>query len=99
MKDVARYIPGIGWMFMFMEYPIVKRNWEQDQERLAKSCQELADYPINMLVSYLGRDGERGREGEGGRERRREGGRERERGRGRIEREGRERRRGEIIPG
>ena len=51
MKDVAKFIPGIGWMFYFMEYPIVKRSWDKDKPRLAAACRNLADYPINMLVS------------------------------------------------
>lgn len=51
MKDVAKYAPGIGWMFYFMEYPIVKRNWEEDKHRLASACRNLVGYPINMAVS------------------------------------------------
>ena len=51
MKDVAKFIPGIGWMFLFMEYPILKRRWEEDKARLAASCKVLSDYPVNMLVS------------------------------------------------
>ncbi len=51
MKDVAKYLPGIGWMFLFMEYPILKRKWEDDEQRLAESCKVLSDYPVNMLVS------------------------------------------------
>ena len=50
MKDVAKYVPGIGWMFYFMEFPIVKRNWNTDRERLAASCKNLANYPVKMLV-------------------------------------------------
>jgi lysophosphatidic acid acyltransferase/lysophosphatidylinositol acyltransferase len=50
MKDVAKYVPGIGWMFMLLEFPIVKRNWEVDKKRLAESCRNLADYPVNMVL-------------------------------------------------
>lgn len=53
MKDVAKYVPGIGWMFLLLEYPILKRNWEEDRERLATSCKNLADYPVNMIVRLL----------------------------------------------
>ena len=53
MKDLAKYIPGMGWMFMFMEYPVIKRNWNEDQRTLAASCRNLADYPVNMLVSVV----------------------------------------------
>lgn len=51
MKDVAKYLPGIGWSFLFMEYPILKRDWTRDRVRLEMSCKNLADYPVNMLVS------------------------------------------------
>lgn len=50
VKDLAKYIPGMGWMFMFMEYPVIKRNWNEDQRTLAASCRNLADYPVNMLL-------------------------------------------------
>lgn len=51
MKDVAKYLPGIGWTFLFMEYPFLKRDWKKDEERLAASCKSLSDYPVNILVS------------------------------------------------
>ena len=50
MKDVAKYLPGIGWTFMFMEYPFLKRDWVTDKTVLEKSCRNLSDYPVNMLV-------------------------------------------------
>jgi lysophosphatidic acid acyltransferase/lysophosphatidylinositol acyltransferase len=50
MKDVARYLPGIGWTFLFMEYPLLKRDWTHDQSCLVKACENLKDYPINMLL-------------------------------------------------
>ncbi len=53
MKDIAKYMPGIGWSFIFMEYPRLKRDWTKDKDRLQKSCQKLCDYPVNMLVSGL----------------------------------------------
>ena len=52
MKDVAKYLPGIGWSFMFMEYPLLKRDWSKDKKRLEVACKSLADYPVNMLVSF-----------------------------------------------
>ncbi len=51
MKDIAKYLPGIGWSFIFMEYPLLKRDWNKDKARLAAACKNLADYPVNMLVS------------------------------------------------
>ena len=50
MKDVAKYLPGIGWSFMFLEYPLLKRDWSKDKDRLAVMCKNLADNPVNMLV-------------------------------------------------
>ena len=54
MKDVAKFLPGIGWTFVFMEYPFVKRDWKKDEDRLIASCKNLSDYPVNMLVSPQG---------------------------------------------
>lgn len=50
MKDVARYLPGIGWTFVFMEYPFLKRDWAHDEAALVESCHNLSDYPVNMLL-------------------------------------------------
>ena len=50
MKDVAKYLPGIGWTFIFMEYPFLKRDWRDDEVVLKESCQNLSDYPVHMLV-------------------------------------------------
>ena len=60
MKDVAKFIPGIGWMFYFMEYPIVKRNWEEDKTRLAAACKNFSDYPVNTLVRVEKKGGSEG---------------------------------------
>ena len=51
MKDIAKYLPGIGWSFIFMEYPLLKRDWTKDKERLEVACKNLHDYPVNMLVN------------------------------------------------
>ena len=53
MKDVAKYLPGIGWTFLFMEYPFLSRNWKEDEKKLAAACNNLSDYPVNMLVSCV----------------------------------------------
>lgn len=50
MKDVAKYLPGIGWTFVFMEYPLLKRDWKEDEQRLAAACDNLAGYPVEMLL-------------------------------------------------
>jgi lysophosphatidic acid acyltransferase/lysophosphatidylinositol acyltransferase len=50
MKDIAKFIPGLGWSFIFMEYPILTRDWEKDKHRLKNYCQTLKDYPVNMLL-------------------------------------------------
>ena len=53
IKDVAKYLPVIGWTFACMEFPFLKRDWKKDEESLAASCKNLSDYPVNMLVSSV----------------------------------------------
>ncbi|KAL5457641.1 hypothetical protein EMCRGX_G034924 [Ephydatia muelleri] len=48
MKDIAKFLPGIGWTFVFMEYPFLTRSWENDEKRLEAACKNLLDYPVNM---------------------------------------------------
>lgn len=50
MKDIAKFLPGIGWTFVFMEYPFLTRSWENDEKRLEAACKNLLDYPVNMPV-------------------------------------------------
>ena len=53
LKESVSYLPVIGWSFSLMEFPMLKRNWEKDKRCLAESSARLADYPVNMLVSYI----------------------------------------------
>ena len=53
MKDVAKYIPGLGWTFLFMEYPTLKRNWKLDKDRIPAQCRQIKDYPVPMMVNPL----------------------------------------------
>ena len=34
VKDVIKYVPGIGWGMIFLDCIFLKRNWKRDRERL-----------------------------------------------------------------
>ncbi|KAL2083023.1 hypothetical protein ACEWY4_020796 [Coilia grayii] len=46
-KELA-YVPLIGWMWYFQEIVFCKRKWEEDRRTVAKSLQNLRDYPENF---------------------------------------------------
>ncbi|XP_053730570.1 1-acyl-sn-glycerol-3-phosphate acyltransferase delta [Synchiropus splendidus] len=46
-KELA-YVPVIGWMWYFLEIVFCKRHWEEDKVTVARSLQNLRDYPVNF---------------------------------------------------
>ncbi|XP_065889508.1 1-acyl-sn-glycerol-3-phosphate acyltransferase gamma-like [Dysidea avara] len=50
LKDSTKYLPVVGWSFWLMEFPMLKRNWEHDEQCLSTASARLADYPIKMLM-------------------------------------------------
>uniref|UniRef100_A0AAY4DEJ1 1-acyl-sn-glycerol-3-phosphate acyltransferase delta n=1 Tax=Denticeps clupeoides TaxID=299321 RepID=A0AAY4DEJ1_9TELE len=43
-KELA-FVPLIGWMWYFQEIVFCKRKWEEDRRTVARSLQNLQDYP------------------------------------------------------
>lgn len=50
-KELA-YFPIIGWMWYFLEIVFCKRKWEEDRRTVARSLQNLRDYPVNFWVRF-----------------------------------------------
>ncbi|XP_015237469.1 PREDICTED: 1-acyl-sn-glycerol-3-phosphate acyltransferase delta [Cyprinodon variegatus] len=46
-KQELSYVPVIGWMWYFLEIVFCKRKWEEDRTNVARSLQNLRDYPEN----------------------------------------------------
>ena len=54
VKDVLKYVPGMGWGMLFLDCLFLKRNWEQDQDRINRTFGKFKreDIPI-WLVSFV----------------------------------------------
>ncbi|KAK3741102.1 hypothetical protein QZH41_013925, partial [Actinostola sp. cb2023] len=52
MKDILKYIPGIGWGMQGAMYLFLKRHWEQDEEYLNTILDYFRDmnYPIQLMI-------------------------------------------------
>ncbi|MBL0312753.1 MAG: acyltransferase [Holophagaceae bacterium] len=54
IKDVLKYLPGVGWGMLFLDCIFVKRNWTADRGSVEKTFAKVKkeDIPI-WLVSFL----------------------------------------------
>ncbi|KAL8770991.1 MAG: hypothetical protein Q9209_003410 [Squamulea sp. 1 TL-2023] len=50
LKESLRRIPVIGWGMQFSQFIFLKRNWEQDKDRLAAHLQKLNDNVAPMWL-------------------------------------------------
>jgi 1-acyl-sn-glycerol-3-phosphate acyltransferase len=51
VKDVIKYVPGVGWGMLFIDCVFVKRDWAADQESIRRAFAKLRDnrVPVWML--------------------------------------------------
>lgn len=52
-KSSLRFVPLIGWIWLFTESIFLQRDWEKDKSILAKSLKNICDYPVSHPVSVL----------------------------------------------
>jgi len=54
VKDILKYIPGVGWGMLFIDCPFIKRNWTADRDYLARVFKKILDNRIPLwLVSFV----------------------------------------------
>lgn len=54
VKDVIKFVPGIGWGMLFLDCLFVKRNWDADETRIKKTFSKFKENKIPMwLVSFV----------------------------------------------
>ena len=53
VKDILKYVPGIGWGMLFLDCPFVKRDWEKDREYVTRIFAKFLRYRIPVwLISF-----------------------------------------------
>ena len=54
VKDIVKYIPGIGWGMKFLDCVFVKRNWARDSRQIEAIFRKYKEAQIPLfLVSFL----------------------------------------------
>ncbi len=54
VKDVVKYVPGIGWGMVFLDCIFLKRDWSRDREALDRTFGKFKQQEIDMwAVSFV----------------------------------------------
>ncbi len=62
VKDVLKYVPGIGWGMLFLDCLFIKRNWTTDRNLIARVFSGIVSGKVPLwIVSFL--EGTRGTPG------------------------------------
>jgi lysophosphatidic acid acyltransferase/lysophosphatidylinositol acyltransferase len=50
-KSSLRWVPLIGWAWMFTESIFLRRDWDKDKEIISRDLKYIRDYPDNYWVT------------------------------------------------
>lgn len=50
VKDSLKYFPGMGWGMMMLDFPFVKRNWNQDKTHIQNTFQKFLTHQIPVWM-------------------------------------------------
>lgn len=54
VKDILKWVPGVGWGMLFLDCLFVKRNWSSDSEHILQTFSNLVDNKVPVwLVSFV----------------------------------------------
>lgn len=54
VKDVLKYVPGIGWGMVFLDCLFIKRNWTDDKDKIQAVFAKVIKYSIPVwIISFL----------------------------------------------
>jgi 1-acyl-sn-glycerol-3-phosphate acyltransferase len=54
VKDVLKYVPGVGWGMLFLDCLFVKRDWAADRKRIEQTFAKYRSHQIPFwLVSFV----------------------------------------------
>lgn len=53
VKDVVKYVPGVGWGMLFLDCVFLKRNWADDEKNIKATFSRIVDNKLPVwLVSF-----------------------------------------------
>jgi 1-acyl-sn-glycerol-3-phosphate acyltransferase len=50
VKDILKYVPGVGWGMLFLDCPFIKRDWTADKDYIHKVFRNLLDYDVPLWL-------------------------------------------------
>ena len=50
VKDILKYLPGLGWGMVFLDCLFVKRNWQKDKEKVQATFKKFFDHNIPIWL-------------------------------------------------
>ena len=54
VKDILKYVPGVGWGMLFLDCLFVKRNWLSDKDSILNTFAVIKEFRVPIwLVSFL----------------------------------------------
>jgi len=54
VKDILKWVPGVGWGMLFLDCVFVKRNWASDGDHIRRTFRNLVDNRVPVwLVSFV----------------------------------------------
>lgn len=54
VKDILKYVPGIGWGMLFLDCLFIKRNWLVDRDHIHRVFRNILDRKIpSWIVSFV----------------------------------------------
>jgi len=53
VKDILKYVPGIGWGMLFLDCLFIKRNWTADKEKIRRTFKRIVSDRVPVwIVSF-----------------------------------------------
>ena len=54
VKDILKYVPGLGWGMLFLDCIFVKRSWNQDEQNISRTFSQFKTTRIPLwLISFV----------------------------------------------
>ena len=50
VKDILKYVPGVGWGMLFLDCPFIKRDWTADKDYIHSVFRNLLDYDVPLWL-------------------------------------------------
>ena len=50
VKDILKYVPGVGWGMLFLDCPFIKRNWTADRDYIHRVFRNILEYNVPIWL-------------------------------------------------